>query len=180
MRKHYVKELYTEALFELLKKVPYQDISVVDLVKKSGASRASFYRNYVSKDQIVEEYCEQVIGSIFDNHPISADNIRDQVCSIFKHIHEEKEKLILLKDSDLISRIDRYVFDGTINQINLNKVLNNRYQPYFFAGAATALIKAWVHYGFEESPEKMTDVFFRSLSGYMEIDQQLTISESTH
>lgn len=172
MKKHYVKELYTDALFALLKKQAYQDISIVDLVKKSGASRASFYRNYISKDQIVEEYCEQVIGSIIDDYPISSANIREQVRSIFQRILDQKDKLILLRDADLLNRLDRYVFEGTLKQIHLNDVLNNRYQPYFFAGAASALIKAWVQYNFEESPDEITDIFLRSLAGYMDIEQQ--------
>ena len=170
MKKHVVKDYYTEALFELLKRKPYQKITVIDLVSKSGASRASFYRNYISIDQIVDEYCEYVFGNVFAQHPISADNARDQVRSIFCRIYEQRDKLILLRDADLLDKMDKHVFEGTLSQINRNEVLNNRYQPYFFAGAAAALIKAWVKYDFEESPDEITEIFFRSLSGYMDID----------
>ena len=47
-------------------------------------------------------------------------------------------------------------------------MFHNKYQPYFFAGAASALIKAWIEFVFSESPEEITAVFFQSLSGYME------------
>ena len=56
MKKSYVKQYYAQALFELLKKKPLQEISITDLVKKAGASRASFYRNYTSKEQIIEKW----------------------------------------------------------------------------------------------------------------------------
>ena len=71
---------------ELLKKKPFSEITVSDLVKKSGASRASFYRNYQSKEQIVDEYLEQIFGTIIDQYPISAENIREQVLNIFTEI----------------------------------------------------------------------------------------------
>ena len=58
MRDHPVRIYYTEALIELLKRKPFPQISISDLVKKSGASRASFYRNYTCKEEIVEELTE--------------------------------------------------------------------------------------------------------------------------
>lgn len=167
MKKHVVKDYFTGALFALLKKKSFQSITVSDLVKKSGASRASFYRNYESKEQIVDEFCKQVFGDVFEEHPINVGNIRGQVCRIFLRIHDHHEELLLLRQAGLLDYIDKYVFDGTMAQINDNQVLNNKYQPYFFAGAASAMIKAWIEFGFLESPEEIAEYFFRSLKGYM-------------
>ena len=135
--------------------------------KKSGASRASFYRNYESKEQIVDEFCKQVFGDVFEEHPINVGNMRGQVCRIFIRIHDHHEELLLLRQAGLLDYIDKYVFDGTMAQINDNQVLNNKYQTYFFAGAASAMIKAWIEFGFLESPEEIAEYFFRSLKGYM-------------
>ena len=66
MKRHVVKDYYTGAMLELLKRKPFSDITVSDLVRKSGASRASFYRNYESKEQIVDEYLEEIFGRIIE------------------------------------------------------------------------------------------------------------------
>lgn len=167
MKKHVVKEYYTTALFALLKKKPYQDISISDLVTKSGASRASFYRNYESKDQIVDEYLSEAIGEIFRRHTLNAENMRIEVTRCFEEIYAQREVLRILANAGLLNKIDDLIYLNTVKQINDLEVLNNKYQPFFFAGASAALIKAWVQFDFHETPEEMSDIFFRSLSGYM-------------
>lgn len=170
MKRHVVKDYYTGAMLELLKRKPFSDITVSDLVRKSGASRASFYRNYESKEQIVDEYLEEIFGRIIEKYPISAANIREQVPRIFSEIYEWREDLEVLKNAGLLDQMDHLILRDTIGEIQKNQVLHNKYQPYFFAGAASALIKAWVEFGFTETPEEITDIFFRSLSGYMDFD----------
>lgn len=167
MKKHIVKEYFTEALLELLKKKPFDKITISDLVKKSGASRASFYRNYTSKEDIVDEYLAAIFSDTFAKHQIDAQNIRFQVCSVFSEIYQYREQLKIIGKAGLLERIDRFMYQETLARIEQIGVMNNRYQPHFFAGAASALIKAWVEYGFEETPEQICEIFFRSLSGYM-------------
>ena len=169
MKKHVVKDYYTDAMFALLKKKALQDITISDLVKKSGASRASFYRNYIYKEQIIEEWLDGVFGDILLRHPLNSDNMRTEVCGIFKDLLAHREKLSVLKSTGQLDEIDRFLYKETLAQINQLGVLNNKYQPYFFAGATSALIKAWIQFDFSETPEEMRDIFFRSLSGYMDI-----------
>lgn len=169
MKRHTVKDYYTEALFELLKKKPLAEITVSDLVKKSGASRASFYRNYLTKEQIIDEYLDAVFGDIYQNHPLSPAGMREEVCAVFRDLLAHKERLRVLKTAGLLDRIDRFLYRNTLAEIQRLGVLHNKYQPHFFAGATTALIKAWIEYDFAESPEEMTEIFFRSLAGYMTI-----------
>ncbi len=167
VRKHTVKEYYTEALLQLLKHKRMENITVSDLVRKSGCSRASFYRNYLSKDQILDEYLEKLLGEIFLRHPLSAENMREEVRCIFADIFEEKEALATLARAGQLSRIDQILYRETLSQIGQLGVLKNKYQPYFFAGAAGALIKAWIQFDFAENTDQITDIFFRSLAGYM-------------
>ena len=102
---------------ELLKKKPFSEITVSDLVKKSGASRASFYRNYQSKEQIVDEYLEQIFGTIIDQYPISAENIREQVLNIFTEIYKWKSELEILRKAGLLDQIDHLILRDTIGEI---------------------------------------------------------------
>ena len=172
MKKSYVKQYYAQALFELLKKKPLQEISITDLVKKAGASRASFYRNYTSKEQIIEEYLQEVFVEISRRHKFTAENMVAETGSIFAELYEHRAALSVLSKAGQLDLVDRYLYQETLDQILRLNVLNNKYQPYFFAGATSALIKAWIAFGFEESPEEMTDIFFHSLAGYMDIPNQ--------
>lgn len=49
----YVKKQLLDTLLEMLKKQKIEDIVISDLIERSGVSRASFYRNYSSKEDIL-------------------------------------------------------------------------------------------------------------------------------
>ena len=81
-----------------------------------------------------------------------------------------RKRFQVLREAGLLDRIDRFLYRNTLSEIQRLNVLTNKYQPHFFAGATAALIKAWIEYDFAESPEEMTEIFFRSLAGYMTIE----------
>ena len=55
------------ALINLLREKPYLEITVVNLVKKANISRASYYRNFSSIDDVLTE-CAKWMIDIFDRH----------------------------------------------------------------------------------------------------------------
>ena len=162
-----VKQYITEALFRLMKEKDYRTIHISELVQTAGVCRASFYRNYLTMEDIVDEYYKAAFDDIYSKYPMEEHNIRYVVKQIFCEIKARKREFELLNRQGLLGRMDKYIYEGTLSQINKLNVLNNRYQPHFFAGASFALIKAWIAYGFEESEEEMTQIFFRSLQGYL-------------
>ncbi|EZM57851.1 hypothetical protein Z176_01062, partial [Streptococcus pyogenes ABC020046230] len=53
------------ALLNLLEIKPLGDITISELVTKAGVSRNAFYRNYTSKEAIIEQLLVGVIRRIF-------------------------------------------------------------------------------------------------------------------
>ena len=52
----YVIEHITEALIKLLQEKPIGDITISELCNLAGIGRASFYRNFESKEDILRDY----------------------------------------------------------------------------------------------------------------------------
>ena len=50
---YYVEQKLAEALIELLNTSPLNEISVRELCNKAGVGRASFYRHFQSKEEIL-------------------------------------------------------------------------------------------------------------------------------
>ena len=48
-----VKTNITNALFELLKEKSISEISITEIIVKAKVARASFYRNYSSKESVI-------------------------------------------------------------------------------------------------------------------------------
>ena len=63
------------AFLALMEQKPYDDISMTDVIRKSGVSRAGVYYNYKNKSEILLDICQDPINevisgltySIFDN-----------------------------------------------------------------------------------------------------------------
>lgn len=58
------KESLETALLFLLEKKELKNISVSELVRKAGVSRNAFYRNYKSKEEILEIYYERTSSNL--------------------------------------------------------------------------------------------------------------------
>lgn len=58
------RESIETALLFLLEGKEIQQISISELVKKAGVSRNAFYRNYKSKEEILEAYYERTSQSL--------------------------------------------------------------------------------------------------------------------
>ena len=58
------KECIVTALIELMKVTEYDRITITDITKKAGVSRMAYYRNYTSKDDILNKFIEEVGASI--------------------------------------------------------------------------------------------------------------------
>ena len=63
-----------EGLFSLLRKKSFSEITVTDIVKEANVARASYYRNFENKEQIIEA---------------AMDNLRDELMSDIKYNDDE-------------------------------------------------------------------------------------------
>ena len=169
MRQPIVKEEITTALMALLKQKPYREIKVTEVVEKAGVCRASFYRNYLTMDQVIDEAISELFSGVFQGISMSSDNVAEYVEQVFHGIKQRREDWEVLIRQGLFYKLSDKVYKETFLQINRLNVFNNRYQPYFFAGASAALIYAWIDGGFVESEQQMVEIFMQSLHGYMQI-----------
>jgi len=72
------KECIVTALIELMKTQDYNTITITDLTKKAGVSRMAYYRNYSSKEDIINTFANEVGASI---HTKLARMIPAQACT---------------------------------------------------------------------------------------------------
>ncbi|MGX8680258.1 MAG: TetR/AcrR family transcriptional regulator [bacterium] len=65
------KQSLTEALFLLLNEKPLSEITITELVEKSGVARATYYRNYQSKEDIIFTFVGEKLSELFRDYPIN-------------------------------------------------------------------------------------------------------------
>lgn len=102
-RNTYVIEHITDALLKLLKEKSLEDISISKLCELASIGRASFYRNFNSKEDILRAYIHQIFqewaGEITQNEntPLS-----ELLCSISALFERHKPFYELLNQRNLI------------------------------------------------------------------------------
>ena len=96
--KNKTKGLISLALYSLLLRKNYEDISVKEICERAGVSRMSFYRYYNKKDDIFVDYCdarfEEFYEGIKDQKEMS---FKDLTLEMFKFIKKYARQLSVLQ-----------------------------------------------------------------------------------
>ncbi|MGN1227180.1 MAG: TetR/AcrR family transcriptional regulator, partial [Christensenellales bacterium] len=52
----FVRDCISTALFELMEKKDFHKIKITEIIERAGVSRMGFYRNFKSKEDVVEQF----------------------------------------------------------------------------------------------------------------------------
>ncbi|GAB5082890.1 TetR/AcrR family transcriptional regulator [Hominimerdicola sp. 21CYCFAH17_S] len=157
-RNNYVIEHIREAFLCLLKEKSIDQITITELCDMAGVGRASFYRNYNSKDDIVKSHLNQIISEWIeeydrkDNFPLS-----EQVRGLFTHFEKNIVFYKLLYDRNLI-----YLLKDVLLGIYGPKPEDNAISAYskdFVAYTLYGWIEVWFQRGMHESAEELANMF---------------------
>ncbi len=157
-RNAYVTAQITTALLDLLAEKPLHAISISELVEKAQVGRASFYRNYTCKEDILKQHLNKLFQKLQaewdenSNLPLS-----EQLKKIILHFESNRSFYELLNQRGLI-----YLLKDTImSTIGLHPE-NEKAEAYIKTFAAYALygwIETWFQRGMKESADEIAELF---------------------
>ena len=153
----YVKKQITKALIDLLKKKKISDISISEICDKAQVGRASFYRNYDSKEEVVENHIDMLIGDWAQgviNDPSA--NIYNFFQSLFQHFQKNsgfykslyKQNLSFLILNSIRKRL------GIDSDIDASALYARAFNAYGIFG----WIDVWFSNGMKETPEELNHI----------------------
>ena len=148
----------TDALFELLKIKELVNITTTEIIQKAGVCRSSFYRNFYLPEDVIRRYGIAIFEQIARDIPIAHSGIRQHIEAVNTYFWNHRERLSLIEQRGLFHLLEGPIMEHCKLQIQRMGAWNNRYQAEFYAGATTQLIRAWIHNGFEESPEEIAAI----------------------
>jgi len=149
-----INDSITDALFILLKQKSANEITIIELIKKAGVSRNSFYRNFMSIEDIAYKYF-MIQSRLWWNEQIQQKKVRDMeriVQSLFEYLYSIKEKIVLCYEKGLSAAFIRHVFDCAAAEQNLL----DKKQCYYIArvsGLICGIMNEWVKGKMTDSPE---------------------------
>ena len=161
-------EAIENALFILMKDNDYADISVTDIIRKAGISRAAFYNNYKNKDDIINERLSSLILAAMEIMDYN-NSIKDKALSIFSILSAHHEEFRFLIESGL----DKQILDMA-NEMTVRDTMNftEKMLTIFWNGA---IYNAFVQLIIREEEYSVEDLlaFVEYLSSRIELPESI-------
>ena len=153
----FVCECITQSLFRLMKRKPYNKITVTDLVQEAGVSRNSFYRNYQSTEEIIRQFLEEGTSKWWSEFIAYPDRYPHVIAEMFRHFLDMREEIDLLYRAGLSHLLMEHIV--LCGKQSLTDELKSTYQTAFMSRRTLRLGKRMDITGDEESPEEMEQMF---------------------
>lgn len=143
----YTRHYIVQALFKLMADYEYEKISVTDIAEKAGVGRATFYRYFKRKEDIITYYFEHntkefVFSQRF--YPRCREDYVKIVIDVFTMFKHNKEQLRLLRKARLEYIYLDYLNKSFKTKFESDNKSTNLYQPYLYAGMLFNVSMAWL------------------------------------
>ncbi|MDL2289267.1 TetR family transcriptional regulator [Clostridia bacterium OttesenSCG-928-F22] len=150
------KERIEQALLLLIKNQALDKISITDIVKQAGVSRTAYYRNYTSKENILQSMLHDVVQDITKTMQLEGQSVEsyEYWYAMFRLVKKHSNSLGILFKTDhgdiILHEINRQ-----IQALVKTADTTERYKHYFFCGAAYNVLAAWLHDGMVQPVDEM-------------------------
>ena len=159
--------LITDAMLNCLNEKPFEEITVSDIQRLSGVSRATFYRLFDNTNDVLTYYSQFLVEDIMNQ-------------STAQSIHNYKDFLLFLFEALLDNHTFlEAVFKSGSEEIIMNSLLSNSMQKhntqsqlyadekemdYLISGTCgflVGILRVWIKHGKQETPEELFDIMMR-------------------
>ena len=167
-RNEAVRSAIIDALFTLMESERFSSISVLQITSEARVARMSYYRNFESKEQIIEAYIDRPHDDLIaESHADAAcakdaDGLLDEqkFASGFERSLErmrvEKQRVLTLINAGFATTLQR-MMDGYLEERlgDMPAWSIERYELYFVSGALLNVLTKWLEQGAKEPPKEM-------------------------
>ncbi|MBQ8921610.1 MAG: TetR/AcrR family transcriptional regulator C-terminal domain-containing protein [Oscillospiraceae bacterium] len=154
----YVVAAYGEALMKLMKKKSIEKITVDELCETGGIGRATYFRNFKSKDGILTAYIIMKWRKYEKAHKLKEHSLSDiyRVERYFEFCYSMR------KINDLIIAQGHHgailsAYEVIVTDSDTNKVVDN-YESYYMAYGLFGILMKWAKNGYKETPQELAEI----------------------
>ncbi|MFR0555698.1 TetR/AcrR family transcriptional regulator [Pseudoscardovia radai] len=144
------------ALIAMVADRPLDDISVKELCAAAGVGRASFYRHFQTKEEVLERHARFLIQTWtvqFESDPDS------QPWTVFESLFRHMKKHQAFYEVLHATGRDSVLRTSLREKVGLTHGLSNEeaYRKAFFADGVSGWIEEWIERGMHETPEELNE-----------------------
>ena len=139
-------------MFKLMGREDYEKISITEIAKYAGVSRVAFYRNYSSKEELVEDICRSVFSELTESlkNERFRTNRKAWYTDFFQTIQENSDYFQIYLNANL-RLSDGNVLESVFPSTSTEAYYRNAARE----GAFVNVLTDWFRSGMKETPEEM-------------------------
>ncbi|MBN9654069.1 TetR/AcrR family transcriptional regulator [Halobacillus sp. GSS1] len=157
-----------EALLRLMEEKPYHKISVKEITETAELVRKTFYRNFQTKEEVLQEYITGLMKEVEKEfEAMDALTPYGMAKLYFEFWQEHIEFLNLIQKNDLfiilLKQLDDYL--PSLNErykADLMEGFDETFLQYYTAFNSAGIwhmLEKWIRHGAVETPEEMAQIY---------------------
>ena len=155
------KECIVTALIELMKQHDFHSITITDLTKKAGVSRMAYYRNYTSKEDILNKFVDEVGAGIHEK--LFSINTEADLYNYYYALLDQLSSYNDLAITTYNAGLGEVILSQITKQMALTFPPQNaspaeQYRYLYLAGAFYNIFIEWLKNGQQESCAEMAKI----------------------
>ena len=157
-----VREALGIALLQLMETKPIQTITVSEMAEVAGVSRSSFYRNFESREALLQDYIASLYRTSFPEgrgRQQDSATMREFFVSHFRFIKEHSQIYRTLYQQKLLYYFFRQFEDALVRRLYGEDNELTAFHRAMLSSACAGMIRCWIEHDFKESEELMATMF---------------------
>jgi AcrR family transcriptional regulator len=153
------RECIELALISLMKEKPFAKIKITEIIKRAGVSRVSYYRNYDSKEAILENHLQGIVREATRTlleYDVATQS-KDAWVTLLQFTREHADEILMLLDAGFGDTLLRQFIAG----MNRNNPEGEDWvfvSNWYLSGCMFAVITQWLKEGMAISEQAVADV----------------------
>lgn len=162
----YTRHYIVQALFKLMHAYDFENIKITDITRKAGVGRATFYRYFKSKQDVILYYFEHITKEFKLNQRYiprcKADYIYivKNVLTAFKN---QAEPIKLIRKARLEHIYLDYLNKNFVKTFEQGDMTEKVYSPYIYAGMLFNVSMKWLDNGCTDPIEELAEIIINAI-----------------
>ena len=165
-QEEYSRWYITQALFKLMSEYEFEKINVTDIVAKAGVGRATFYRYFKNKEDVIIYYFEHYTKEfVFTQRycPRCREDYINLVKNILNMFKKQIEPFRLIRKAKLEYIYLDYLNTNFVGLFENDYPDENIYKPYIYSGMLFNVSMKWLDDGCDESVDTLAEMIVSSI-----------------
>ena len=169
-----VKQCITDALFSLLEEKRLSEIRITEIIERAGVARASFYRNYRTKEDVLVTLIRDELDRYGEEMRLDQGTFYtyENMLLSFRYFRRNREHILNLYRSGFVSilleELNHFheAVEGSMPVASIDK-----YELYMYIGALLNTALVWLTQDVETSPEAIAAFFLEHVRRMMDANR---------